>query len=166
MSQVQNNYPDKGIYFTECSGGDFSSDFGNNLAWNAENLMIGSPRNGAKTVLFWNLALDENHGPKNGGCQDCRGVITINSGSQIIDKNVEYFLLGHASKFVQDKAKRLETMDSRAQGFSQIAYLNPDGTKVLLAYNHQSNTQKIQVTLNNQSFNYDIEAGALVTFKW
>ncbi len=109
MNQVQTAYPDKGIYFTECSGGDFSPDFSNNLSWNSENLIIGSPRNGAKTVLFWNLALDENHGPRNGGCQDCRGVVTINSINKIVSKNVEYYALGHASKFLLPKAKRIET---------------------------------------------------------
>jgi glucosylceramidase len=166
MSQVQSQYPDKGIYFTECSGGDFSPGFSGNLAWNSENLIIGSPRNGAKTVLFWNLALDENHGPRNGGCQDCRGVITINSINNLISKNVEYYALGHSSKFLLPKAKRIETSDIRALGISQVAYLNLDGSKVLVVFNHQSTTQKIQVNDGNNSFNYSIESGSLITFKW
>jgi glucosylceramidase len=166
MSQVQSQYPDKGIYFTECSGGYFSPGFSGNLAWNSENLIIGSPRNGAKTVLFWNLALDENHGPRNGGCQDCRGVITINSINNLISKNVEYYALGHSSKFLLPKAKRIETSDIRALGISQVAYLNLDGSKVLVVFNHQSTTQKIQVNDGNNSFNYSIESGSLITFKW
>ncbi|MFZ4796831.1 MAG: glycoside hydrolase family 30 protein [Bacteroidia bacterium] len=166
MSQVSAQYPDKGIYFTECSGGEWSKNFGSNLAWNTENLIIGSPRNDAKNVLFWNLALDENFGPRNGGCQDCRGVISVNSINNQIQKNVEYYLLGHASKFVQFNAKRIVTADTRSAGISQVAYINTDGSKVLLAYNYQTISQKIQINENGKSFNYSIEPGSLVTFKW
>jgi glucosylceramidase len=166
MTQVSNRYPDKGIYFTECSGGDFSPDFGNNLAWNTENLIVGSPRNNAKNVLFWNLALDENHGPKLNGCQDCRGVVTVNSTTGIVEKNVEYYILGHASKFVTRGAQRIETADTRNVGISQVAYINTDGSKALLAYNHLSTKQTIQIKFGTQSFTYAIDAGALVTFVW
>ncbi len=166
MTMVTDKYPDKGLYFTECSGGDWAPDFGGNLAWNAENLLIGAPRNGAKNVLFWNLALDENRGPKNNGCGNCRGVIGVNSSTKIIDKNVEYYILGHSSKFVNKDAKLIQTLDTRSQGISQVAYLNTDGTKVLVAYNHLSTTQKIQVNIGAQSFSYDIEAGAMVSFTW
>jgi glucosylceramidase len=163
---VSNRYPDKGIYFTECSGGDFSPDFGNNLAWNTENLIVGSPRNNSKSVLFWNLALDENHGPKLNGCQDCRGVVTVNSTTGIVEKNVEYYILGHASKFVTRGAQRIETADTRNVGISQVAYINTDGSKALLAYNHLSTKQTIQIKFGTQSFTYAIDAGALVTFVW
>jgi glucosylceramidase len=166
MQQVAVLYPNHGIYFTECSGGDFSKDFGNNLAWNSENLMIGAPRSSAKTVLFWNLALDETSGPKNGGCQDCRGVITVPSGGQLVKKNVEYYLLGHASKFVQYQAQRIETPSTRNNGISHVAYLNPDGSKVLLAFNHNETPQKIQVIQSDRVFSYSIEPGSLVTFIW
>lgn len=166
MSQVLNQFPEKGIYFTECSGGEFSPNFSNNLAWNSENLMIGSPRNGAKTVLFWNLVLDENHGPRNGGCQDCRAVVTVNSINKFVSRNVEYFSLGHTSKFLQAHAKRIETSDIRSLGISQVAYINPDGTKVLVVFNHQTSNQKIQINDGTNSFVYTIDAGSLVTFKW
>ena len=63
-------------------------------------------------------------------------------------------------------AKRIVTADTRNAGISQVAYINTDGTKVLLAYNHQSISQKIQINENGKSFNYLIEPGSLVTFKW
>jgi len=40
-------------------------------------VVIGNLRNWGKTVFFWNVALDENDGPRNGGCPNCRGIITI-----------------------------------------------------------------------------------------
>ena len=75
-------------------------------------------------------------------------------------------MLGHASKFVLYNAKRIITADTRSAGISQVAYINTDGTKALLAYNHQSVSQKIQINENGKSFNYLIEPGSLVTFKW
>lgn len=166
MTSVRDAHPDRGIYFTECSGGDFSPDFGNNLAWNSENLLVGATRNWAKTVLFWNLALNENAGPQNGGCTNCRGVVTINAGSGVVSRNVEYYLLGHSAKFVQPGAVRLQTASLRGQGISQVAFLNPDRTRVLLAYNHNSQEARLRVSEGELSFLHAIPSGSLVTFTW
>ena len=124
MSQVYMSHPDLGIYFTEYSGGDFSPNYANNLSWNTENLLVGATRNWSKTVLFWNLALDENHGPKNGGCADCRAVVTVNASSSEVTKNEEYVLLGHLSKFVKYGARRIESNNTRNQDISQVAFKN------------------------------------------
>ncbi|MFK7949592.1 MAG: glycoside hydrolase family 30 beta sandwich domain-containing protein [Saprospiraceae bacterium] len=164
MSLVRNAHPDAGIYFTECSGGDFAPDYATNLSWNTENLLVGATRNWSKTVLFWNLALDENHGPKNGGCQDCRGVVTINSVSKAITKNEEYVLLGHISKFVQQGARRIKTPNTRGQDISQVAFENLDGTIAIVAFNHSNNSQKVQFENGEDAFNYTIDGGMLVSF--
>lgn len=166
MSQVNVQHPDRGIYFTECSGGDWSPDFGTNLSWNTDNLLVGATRNWAKTVLFWNLALDENSGPQNGGCSNCRGVVTINSGNGNVSKNEEYYLLGHTAKFVQYGAVRVPTPSRRGEGISQVAFMNPDRTRVLVAFNHNSQSSLLRVTEGGDSFQYSIAAGDLVTFTW
>jgi glucosylceramidase len=166
MSQVNAQHPDRGIYFTECSGGDFAPDFSTNLAWNSDNLIIGATRNWAKNVLFWNLALDERSGPQNGGCSDCRGVVTINSSNGSISRNVEYYLLGHIAKFVQPGAVRLPTISLRGQGISQVAFLNPDNSRVVVAFNHNAQTSSLRVSEGGDSFRYNIPAGSLVTFNW
>ena len=164
MSDIHNSHPDAGIYFTECSGGDFASNYATNLSWNTENLIVGATRNWSKTVLFWNLALDQNHGPKNGGCQDCRGVVTIDSNTGIVTKNEEYVLLGHISKFVKSGAKRIDTPNTRSQGISQAAFKNIDGSIIVVAFNHDNIQKNIQFQHNNNRFNYDINGGMLATF--
>ncbi|MFK7934611.1 MAG: glycoside hydrolase family 30 beta sandwich domain-containing protein [Saprospiraceae bacterium] len=164
MSQVYNAHPDAGIYFTECSGGDFAPDYGANLSWNSENLLMGATRNWAKAVLFWNLALDENSGPKNGGCDDCRAVVTINSSTKTVTKNEEYVLLGHITKFVQSGAKRIETRNARGEDISQVAFKNPTGSIVVVVFNHKEEPQKVQFQYQQDDFNYEIESGMLATF--
>ena len=63
QTTVHNAHPDKNIYFTEISGGAWATNFEDNIMWNADNLFIGGVRNWSNSVMFWNLALDENHGP-------------------------------------------------------------------------------------------------------
>ncbi|MEM9666962.1 MAG: glycosyl hydrolase, partial [Bacteroidota bacterium] len=77
QARVRRAHPDKGIYFTECSGGAWDPNFESAMIWNLRNVFIGAVRNGARTVLLWNLALDENNGPFIGGCTNCRGVTTL-----------------------------------------------------------------------------------------
>lgn len=60
---------------TECSGGEWQKG---NLLEQQVRLIINSTRNWAKTVVLWNMALDQNHEPFLGGCTNCRGVVTVN----------------------------------------------------------------------------------------
>jgi glucosylceramidase len=109
-AQVLAAYPDKDIYFTECSGGNWDTNFGSSLGWNTQNLFIGQTRVGARTVLLWNLALDENNGPRVGadGCTDCRGVVTVyQAPGRQYSRNVEYYAIGQFSKFVRSDAVRI-----------------------------------------------------------
>ncbi|MFC4402257.1 glycoside hydrolase family 30 protein [Gracilibacillus xinjiangensis] len=165
MSSVHNSFPSKNIYLTECSGGDWSPDFGNNLNWYMSKLIIGAPRNWAKTVLFWNIALDQNGGPTNGGCTDCRGVVTINKDNGTVSKNAEYYAIGHASKFVEPGAVRIST--THYNGILEtVGYKNPDGSIVLIVANTSSNTESFQVNYKTEAFNYEMEPNSAVTFKW
>src|SRR6476646_4175088 len=63
QSTVHERYPDKDAYFSECSGGEWSPKFDENLKWFVNTLIIGSTRNWARGVLLWNLALDPGYGP-------------------------------------------------------------------------------------------------------
>ena len=66
MSALHAQYPDKDIYLTECSGSqssDPANTFSDTLKWHSRNLIIGSPRNWAKTVINWNVALDPSRRP-------------------------------------------------------------------------------------------------------
>ena len=63
QTDLHRAFPDKGIWFTECSGSHGPTDppaqvFADTLKWHARNLVIGVTRNWGKTVVNWNLALD------------------------------------------------------------------------------------------------------------
>ncbi|MEO9474654.1 MAG: Ig-like domain-containing protein [Cyclobacteriaceae bacterium] len=165
QSDVHNAHPDKGIWFTEITGQNNGSYFGVDLTWTMRNVIIGATRNWAKGLLMWNLALDENDGPTNGGCSDCRGIVTINTNTGDYIREVEYYALGHVSKFVDVGAVRIEsTYDN---GIQNVAFQNSDGSIVLIV----SNTLKkpsttFTVTFNGQSFDYSLPKESAATFKW
>jgi glucosylceramidase len=164
QSTTHNAYPAEDIWFTEISG-TVGSSFAGDLKWHASNIIIGTTRNWAKSALEWNLALDQNNGPTNGGCTNCRGVVTINSTTGAVTRNVEYYALAHASKFVDPGAVRVGS-NSVAGGIETVAFRNPDGSKVLIALNNSNASNTFKVSWNAQSFNYTLPAGALATYKW
>ncbi len=166
IERVTNQFPNAEIYFTEQSGiiGTDGTNFGGEINWFMRNVFMGSLRRGAKTVLLWNLALNENNGPEIGECRVCRGVLKITSGGTII-KNVEYYMLGHFAKYVDPGATVIST-ENFPGTLENVAFKNPNGSYVLVVQNPSSSTQEISVVLGSESFGYIVPRGALITFKW
>ena len=166
QAQVRDAHPDKETWFTECSGGEWSPKFADNLKWQTQNLIIGATRGWAKGVLMWNMALDENHGPHLGGCGDCRGVVTIDSRTGAITRNVEYYVLGHASRFVRPGARRIAS-SSGVDGVESVAFRNAgDGSKAMIVLNTASTDRTLGVQVGARWFRYTLPAGAVATFVW
>lgn len=167
QSTVKAVSPTHDIWFTECSGVTRTA-FAADLIWNAQHLLIGATRNWARTVSIWNMALDQDSGPRNGTCSNCRGVVTIDdsvSPAKVMF-NVEYYILGHLAKFVVAGAHRIDSNTFGAGSIEDVAFQNPDGTIVLLVLNSAKNPESFAVSYKGRSFNYQLAAGALATFTW
>lgn len=167
QSQVKTAYPTKDIWFTECSG-TAGSNFAGDLAWNAEHVLIGATRNWARSVSLWNIALDQNSGPTNGGCMSCRGVVTIDDSTTpaTITNNVEYYVLGHLGRFVVPGAHRIASNTFGAGSIEDVAFQNPDGSIALLVLNASSASSQFSVRWRGDTFNYTLPAGGVATFTW
>lgn len=161
--KLYSKFPDKGIWFTECSGGQWSTDFASNLIWNMEHLFIGSVNNRSKSVLLWNIALDENFGPTNGGCQNCRGVLEIRSDGSI-KKNEEYYAIGHLSKFVEPNALNIHTDVRGNASIIATAFRNPDESIVVVSCNKSKNAIRIRIRYANLHTDYMMPALSVATF--
>jgi glucosylceramidase len=164
QTTVHNAHPDKDIYFTEITGGDWATNFADNLVWNYKNIFIGATRNWAKTALLWNIALDQNSGPHQGGCSDCRGVVTINSSTGEVTFNEEFYSLGQMTKAIQPNAVRINSTTNST--FNTVAFQNPDGSKVLVALNPNSTASAIRVYAAGEHFSYEIPGKSVATFVW
>ena len=172
MTVLHNQFPNKDIFFTECSGSesaDPTMTFSDTLKWDARNLEIGATRNWAKSVVNWNLALDPSGGPHVGGCGTCTGILTVAADGTVIP-DAEYYALGQLSRFVTPGAVRIASTSFGTVGWNgqimDVAFRNPDHSTVLVAHNENDNPQSFSVTENGQSFDYTLPGGALATFVW
>jgi glucosylceramidase len=166
QNQVHTAFPTVDAYFTECSGGGWATVFADNLKFFVGTLIIGSTRGWAKGVALWNLALDENDGPHLGGCGNCRGVITINSSTGFVTRNVEYYALAHASEFVRPGAHRIASTTD-VGGLQSVAFKNSDdGTKVLIVLNTAATEVSFAVRSGGKVILYALPGGAVATFRW
>ena len=162
MTEVHKKFPEKDVYFTEQWVGG-PSNFRGDFKWNMNNIIIGSMRNWSKTALSWNLASSPNYTPHtSGGCTNCLGGITISGTSYT--KNVGYFFIGQASKFVKPGAVRIYS--NIITGINNVAFKNIDGTIILIAINNQSVPKSFTVKYKENSFNYTLNPGSAVTFSW
>ena len=172
QSALHNAFPQKDIWFTECSGWHGINDqqpqyFADTLKWHAANITIGATQNWAKAVATWNIALKPTGGPVNGGCGNnpqgmCTGVLTIDGTT--VTRNAEYYTLGHMSRFVRQGATRIGS--NNAGDIHSVAFRNPDGTIALVVTNVGGGTQTFGVSFNNQAISYTLPAGALATLTW
>jgi len=165
QTPVHTAYPDKDAYLTECSGGEWDKGWADSLRWFTRELIIGSTRGWSRGIILWNLALDEQHGPHAGGCGNCRGVVTIDSRTGAITRNLEYYVLGHASRFVMPGAHRIESTTG-VKGLASVAFQNPDGSMVLIVLNDAKSQRRFSVSSAGASFDYALPAGAVATFAW
>lgn len=165
QAEVHDEFPGKDTWFTECSGGQWDHDFAHTLQYFTRTLVIGTTRGWAKGVSLWNLALDENYGPHKGGCGDCRGVVTINSKTGAVTRNVEYYALAHASRFVRPGARRIAST-SGVGGLDTVAFRNTDGAIALVVANPEKTAREFSVKVGGSSFGYTMPASSVATFTW
>lgn len=165
QAQVHAQFPGQDTWFTECSGGAWATDWAKNLMFFTKTLSIDTTRGWARGVLLWNLALDENSGPHLGGCKDCRGVVTIDSRTGEVTRNVEYYALAHTSRFVLPGARRIQSSEAAGE-LSNVAFRNPDGSLALVVANGAHAARTFSVRLKGQSFSYTLPGMSVATFAW
>ena len=164
QTTVHNAYPTKGAYFTEGSDGTWNDGgFDSDLIRNG-GFMVETIQNWAKTVIKWNLALDQNNGPKiSGGCDTCYGVVTINRSNRQVSPRPHYYALGHASKFLRPGAVRVACGSGNVQ---TVAFKNTDGSLVLYAVNSSSSGGILKLDWNSQWVISNIPGRSIMTFRW
>ena len=164
QSPVHDAFPGKDAWLTECSGGEWSPNYAEVLGWMTDKLIIGAANNWSRGTLLWNLALDPAHGPHTGGCTDCRGVVTIDPKTGAITRNVEYYVLGHASRFVLPGAYRVAAAMSGDQ-VDATAFINPDGSRVAILY-RRSGSGSVAIALDGERYSVALPKGSVATLRW
>jgi len=161
---VHDAYPSKDAWLTECSGGNWQPKYAEVLGWMTDKLIIGASYNWSRGTLLWNLALDPAHGPHTGGCEDCRGVVTIDPSTGTLTRNVEYYVLGHASRFVLPGAYRVAAL-KRGDGVEAAGFLNADGSRVAILY-RKSGDGPVNIALDGVRYSVALQKGSVATLRW
>lgn len=163
LSTVRNIHPDKALYFTE-QYTPSNGNFGGDLKWHLKNVIIGSMRNWSRNALEWNLANDPSFGPHTpGGCTVCKGAITVNASASYT-RNVSYYIIAHASKFVPPGSIRVAS--NSAGNLQNVAFKTPAGKKVLIVENDGSNFEVFNIKYNGKWFSVSLDGGSVGTFIW
>ncbi len=165
MSNVIDAHPDKALYFTEISGGGWATDFWSNIIWNMDHIFLGSMRHNSKNALLWNLALNEQDGPQNGGCQNGRGVVTIPEDGRAPSRNEEYYILAHVSRHIRPGDHRVFSTPPQEQ-LNYMAFVNDDGDHKMVIVNRSQQARTFQVKSEKGDFRYVLSGRTIGTFLW
>lgn len=161
LSAVHQAFPQKNLYFTE-QYVSTEGQFGGDLRWHMKNVIVGSMRNWCRVALQWNLASDPDHALHTpGGCAVCLGGVTIISG---YTRNVGYYIVAHASRFVIPGSVRVASNISGS--LHNVAFVRPDGKKVLIVVNDDDQMQSFNIVQNGKRALVALDEGAVGTFVW
>jgi glucosylceramidase len=173
MSSLHRMNPRLDQIVSECSPGI--------TPFSTSELLISSMRNWASTVALWNLALDRSGGPvqlPNPGCPHCTGVVTVNKVAHTFMPTLDYFQLGQLSRFVDPGAVRVASehfvryrylnrgTDIATPGLDDVAFLNPDGSKVLLVYNDSKVASAFALESRGRTLTEEIAPKMTETLIW
>jgi len=164
LTDVHNAHPDKNIYFTEQMTVEPENQSTINIAWPVKRLIIGATRNWSRNVLEWNLAADPEYKPytDRGGCPMCQGAVTIDKNE--VKKNVAYYSVAHASKFVRPGSVRIASNSSDT--LPNVAFKPPDGKKVLIVANTGDNAQEFNIKYQGKILAVKLDKGSVGTYIW
>ena len=135
LKSIKESYPEINLLFTEGCQEKFDSTQYNRWS-NAErygNSMINDFNSGTVGWTDWNILLDERGGP-NHVQNFCFAPIHANTQTNELIYTPTYYYIGHFSKFIKPKAKRVSTTTSRST-IESTSFQNPDGEIVTVVMN-------------------------------
>lgn len=161
LGTVHAAFPDKNLYFTEQWTGA-KGTFYEDLNWHTKNVIIGSMRNWSKIALEWNVANDTQYKPHtDGGCTECKGAITV-SDSENFTRNVAYYIIAHASKFIPADSRRIASTET--DNLSTAAFITPAGKKILVVQNGAKNEETFNIKYNGKTATVNLSGNSVATY--
>ncbi len=121
-------------------------------------------RNWSKVALEWNLANNAAYEPHTqGGCTTCKGAVTIN-GSDNYTRNVGFYIVAHASKFVPAGSVRIAS--NLIGNLNNVAFKTPGGKKVIIVENDGNTSELFNIKYNGKWVTTSLEGGSVGTYTW
>jgi glucosylceramidase len=180
LNEIYAANPEKKIYFTEASIGEWIGGWENRWDFNFlsnclvpdfSTMFLGVLSRGGRGSVLWNLMLDDKRGPysrHDGSCKTCYGGVTINSADyKTIVKNSHWFDCAHASVALKPGARRMECKTfALPSGMEVQMYLNPDNTVGVLICNNSVKDQDFVFATTKHTVKYKVPARSIASLLW
>ena len=162
MTRVKKAHPDVDMFWTE-GGPDFDTP-GYETEWTKwATSFTGILRNWARTVIAWNLALDETGHP-NIGPFHCAGMVTVDSKTRAITYSGQFHALAHFARHIRRGAKILGST-GELDGVSHVVARNPDRTFAAVLTNAGA-ARSVTLAAGNASVAVELPADSVTTLTW
>lgn len=150
QSEVHQAFAGKEVHFTEGSGGEWIPPFEQAFS-NVIRTGIDILRNYSKSLVLWNMALDEKNGPTvpGFGKSTCRGIVQVNQQTRELTYTLDYYALAHFSKIIRPKALRIDSSAS-SESVKSVAFRNTDQSVAVVLFNNGEEAENVAVNLPDE----------------
>ncbi|MBX3285225.1 MAG: glycosyl hydrolase [Actinobacteria bacterium] len=129
---LHDRWPDLQLWQTECSGGEWQGSRAE--AFESTVLLLARDRNHwSNATLLWNLALDPDNGPHLGGCDTCRGVVTVDPAARTWRAELDLDVLAGFARFAPSGSGALAS--TATSGLESSATCSPTGRPGVVVWN-------------------------------
>ena len=143
-------------YQTEQECGNGSNDWSG--AMHAWDLMRQYWRGGVTGYFYWNTSLLDGGVSTWGWSQN--SLVAVDKQAHTFRYTPEYYILKHASHYVQPGARVLDLGGSYEEA---LGFLNPDGRTVLLLANKDAAPKTVSVELSGRTRTFELPASSINT---
>ena len=164
VDRVHEAHPDAEMFWTE-GGPDITSktylvdwsDWGKTFT--------GVLRHWCRSIIGWNLALDE-HGRPNIGPFSCGGTVTIHAKSLEITRSGHFWAMNHFSRSIRRGARRFDSQGGPAD-VSHVAFEHADSRRVLVITNPgPARNVRVALGTGNAVVDVALSVDSLTTLTW
>src|SRR5262249_39178135 len=121
-------------------------------------------RNWARTIIAWNITLDEKGHP-NIGPFPCGGMFTVQSSTRAIVYSRLYHAMQHFARQIRRGAKTLRPTGEIAS-IHHVAARNPDRSFAVVLTNTETAPRRVTLTVSGSAVALDLAADSVTTLAW
>lgn len=155
---IHREYPHLRLMQTETECGDGANTWA--YAEYTWGLMKHYFTHGINSYHYWNMILPSPGISPWGWNQN--SMVSIDKEKGTVTYNPEFYLMKHLSHYVKTGAHRLETPEDR----NLLAFVNPDGTVVLLAANVNDTPETLRVRIGEQEVMLTLAPHSFNSVRW
>ena len=161
---VHEQFPGKLLIHTEgCTG--YSKFSPNDEVHNAEiygHDILGDLNSGINSYIDWNMILTYKGGP-NHKLNYCNSPVMLNQNNSDYIKNLTFYYIGHFSKYIQPRAKRI-AFSRYSTDIEITAFKNPDNSIAIVLLNRNNFNKEYNIVLNDIVIHDNLDSHAIVSY--